>query len=346
MLYRLKIAPWVPDQVCSWPEMSGPMSPAWREIAPALRAAALRVLDDERASWAERDRHQATYPGAYVSPVGRKAPAPTFDRSSGPRSLSDALVSDTAIMDMHAAYRLKVIADAWLRAACECVTDDETGRVISRCPQCQVIGDEPDVMVNGHLETRPDRAAYRGAARVKPRARHRRWPDADRTHWVMLPTGDEYAHQLAAPRHWRLTRLAVSIDARVLVGTPGASWEQTAPIRFTRDTDPQRARRKRRAHRRTVTQRTGQRGIARTPWTLSARSLPRAMDRADEATRAVADTWVAVITGTVIGTQVTIGALTFTRDSAATCIAHGHGDIVCGNREIGQRAALAGITPD
>lgn len=65
MSYQLPIAPWVAPAVVDHPEMSGPMSRAWREVTPRLRAEAWQTLHDDAAAQRAARQHRASYPRAY-----------------------------------------------------------------------------------------------------------------------------------------------------------------------------------------------------------------------------------------------------------------------------------------
>lgn len=241
--------------------------------------------------------------------------------------------------DQRHAYRLRQQADAILAAACYCHRD-EIGRVIEQCTQCAEIGTEPDIYVNGHLETRPDRVAFRGVSRYRLPARHRQLVNRAVTRWTHLPIDDgTYVWQMDAPA-WRVTMLAVRIDRRVLVGAPGMVGSHgrrwTAVERTPMD----------RQHRRTMRRKAAPRkpGRVASPWSMSARSLPRVWSKATAEQHALAARWVDLFVTSADDVPVTIGPLTVTRDGAARVIPAGHTAMTM--QEAARRAALAGMVPD
>ena len=61
----LKVAPWCAPIELPEPEQSGPMSRAWREVMPRLRAMAWQTLHDDAAAQRVARQHRASYPRAY-----------------------------------------------------------------------------------------------------------------------------------------------------------------------------------------------------------------------------------------------------------------------------------------
>lgn len=100
-----------------------------------------------------------------------------------------------------------------------------------------------------------------------------------------------------------------------------------------------RANRAATATARAATGATGTRGTARTPWTLSARSLPRAAERVAPVVTALES----ILRTAAIGATLTLGTVTVTVLDGATVT---YGDRTYPVREWARRAALAGVTPD
>ena len=65
MTRYLNIAPWCAPIDLPEPECSGPMSRAWSEITPRLRAMAWQTLHDDAAAQRAAAQHRAEYPHAY-----------------------------------------------------------------------------------------------------------------------------------------------------------------------------------------------------------------------------------------------------------------------------------------
>lgn len=83
MTRYLNVAPWCAPIPLSEPECAGPMSASWREIAPRLRADALRVLSDDAAAQRAANEHRRTYPRAYRDAVPGAIPRRSSHYSAG-----------------------------------------------------------------------------------------------------------------------------------------------------------------------------------------------------------------------------------------------------------------------
>ena len=85
MTRYLKVAPWCAPIPLPEPEYSGPMSAAYREVAPRLRAEALQVMADDAAAQRAASEHRRTYPRAY-----RGSASGTIPRRSSHYVVGDA----------------------------------------------------------------------------------------------------------------------------------------------------------------------------------------------------------------------------------------------------------------
>lgn len=65
MTRYLNVAPWCAPITLPEPEQSGPMSRAWREVTPRLRAMAWQTLHDDAAAQRAARQHRTEYPRAY-----------------------------------------------------------------------------------------------------------------------------------------------------------------------------------------------------------------------------------------------------------------------------------------
>lgn len=249
---------------------------ARRDLARAARVEALRVLRDDTIARARRAEHVATYPDAYyrvdepcehVPSEGRALLIPEpANGTRGTRGTTPAMVQ---------AWDLERAADAFLRANGEDVpprTDvwDRSKRVLTVTPDRLALANVPRVPADkqrGYRVVQRPKQTDRLDAFVPCRLTE--GPDAVRTFAVDARGTCEHVHCHT------VTRLVTEAGSRRFIGATG--WTgRTEPI------VPKQARRaatKRARATAVTTERVGTRGPARSPWALSARSLPRAVAR-------------------------------------------------------------------